>query len=130
MVPVVLSPFLVESDRDDGYQATNSISGTRLNEAIRDIPLSIEVVTREFMRDTAALDLREALRYSAGVVLESQNDGLSSDVVLNNSDRTTTWDLTEGHTKASSRSTFKIRGFLTQQALRDGFRRQYRNGCG
>lgn len=118
----ILSPFEVDASRDTGYSATNAISATRLSTAIRDIPLSLEVVTNEFMRDTGATNLREALRYSAGVVLESQYDGLQgapggpADAGAN---------LPEGQTRNPSGSTFKIRGMLTEQSLRDGFRRQH-----
>ena len=52
--PVVLSPFTVDSTKDKGYRATNSISGTRLNTAIKDLPMPIEVITGEFIRDTIA----------------------------------------------------------------------------
>ncbi|HEX2100524.1 MAG TPA: hypothetical protein VHF69_07665, partial [Candidatus Synoicihabitans sp.] len=71
---VILSPFQVDTSQDRGYRATNATSGTRLNTEIKDLPLNLEVITDQFMRDTGATDLREALRYSAGVILESQSD--------------------------------------------------------
>src|SRR5690606_38440287 len=71
---VVLSPFSVRTDKDKGYLATNSISGSRLNTAIKEIPMPIEVITEKFVRDTGSTDLRQSLRYSAGILLQSQND--------------------------------------------------------
>src|SRR3954466_7498880 len=69
---IVLSPFVVDASQDQGYRATNSISGSRLNTPIKDLPMSLEVITSEFMKDIGANDLRQALAYSAGIVTESQ----------------------------------------------------------
>jgi len=66
-----LSPFTVESTGLEGYRATNATSGTRLNTAIIDVPMSLEVVTAEFIQDTGATDLRESLQYSAGISFDS-----------------------------------------------------------
>jgi outer membrane receptor for ferric coprogen and ferric-rhodotorulic acid len=66
-----LNPFEVVTSDDVGYRAANSTAGTALNMAIRDIPISLDVVTRDFMDDTQAADLEETLRYSGGVYTES-----------------------------------------------------------
>ncbi|TVR51353.1 MAG: hypothetical protein EA425_07280 [Puniceicoccaceae bacterium] len=58
----ILSPFVVSTEGDRGYRATNTISGSRLNTAIKDIPMPIEVITEEFMRDVGAKNLRDSLR--------------------------------------------------------------------
>jgi outer membrane receptor for ferric coprogen and ferric-rhodotorulic acid len=60
--------FRVDTTRDRGYVATNSTTGTRLNLEIKSIPLPIEVVTREFIDDIGAVDVKEALEYSAGII--------------------------------------------------------------
>ncbi|BET66449.1 hypothetical protein ASA1KI_13670 [Opitutales bacterium ASA1] len=122
---VELSPFTVDAADDSGYRATNSISGTRLNAPIKDIPLNLEVITGEFVRDTGATNLREALRYSPGVVLESQFDGLSAALTTVDSPDNAQANNPESATRNQSRSTVKIRGFITDQTLRDGFRRQH-----
>lgn len=118
-----LSPFTVDASKDKGYRATNTISGTRLNSEIKDIPMPIEVITEEFLRDTGSDDLRESLRYSSGILLESQNDfgapgGSSSQTPgkVNNP---------EGLSGTAYRTSFKIRGFQTDSVLRDGFRRRH-----
>ncbi len=119
---VVLSPFTVTTDKDRGYRATNSISGTRLNTAIKDLPMPIEVITEQFLRDTGSTDLRESLRYSSGILLQTQNDYAAaagsfstSPGKINNPEATTASpDMTH----------MKIRGFETESVLRDGFRRQ------
>jgi outer membrane receptor protein involved in Fe transport len=61
---VVLSPFSVVSD-DRGYQAMNTLSGTRLNSKLEDLGASITVVTKQQMLDTAVLDINDVFRYEA-----------------------------------------------------------------
>ncbi len=115
-----LSPFEVSTEGDRGYYASNTISGSRINIALQDVPMPIEVITSEFMEDTGATDLRESLRYSAGIVLDSQNDaGAGLDDVpggVHNG---------SGATAAITNTTIKMRGFVTESALRKGYRRQH-----
>ncbi len=60
---VQLSPFQVSSNKDNGYAATSSLAGSRLNTQLRDVGASISVVTSEFMKDTGATDLQHILVY-------------------------------------------------------------------
>ena len=62
---VMLSPFQVASDADRGYQALNTLSGTRLNSKLEDLGASITVVTKQQMLDTAVLDINDVFRYEA-----------------------------------------------------------------
>lgn len=62
-----LSPFVVETSDDVGYLSTNSTSGTSLNTAIKDLPMALQVINQEFIRDYGASDLEEALTYASGV---------------------------------------------------------------
>lgn len=71
--PVVLSPFVVQETDNVGYSATTTLSGTRLNTAIRDVGASISVVTPEFMNDIAATDLGTLLSYT----LDTEVGGVS-----------------------------------------------------
>lgn len=64
---VELSVFTVSTTKDDGYTATNSISGTKLDTPIKDIPISIQVVTEELIRDLQAVTIEDATRYATGV---------------------------------------------------------------
>jgi len=119
---ISLSPFTVTTEKDQGYKATNATSGTRLNTAIKELPMPIEVITEEFLRDTGSSDLRQSLRYSSGILLQTQNDyasGAGSFSVtpgkVNNP---------EGLTASPDMTHMKIRGFESESVLRDGFRRQ------
>src|SRR6185369_17105996 len=62
---VQLSPFQVAAGTDRGYQALNTLSGTRLNSKLEDLGASITVVTKEQMLDLAALDINDVFRYEA-----------------------------------------------------------------
>ncbi|MBC9867180.1 MAG: TonB-dependent receptor plug domain-containing protein [Opitutae bacterium] len=116
-----LSPFEIDETLDDGYYASNAISGTRISAEIQDIPLSIEVITSEFIEDTGAIDLRESLRYSAGLMLQSQNDAFNADSYSGIGGV----NSAEGVTDSQTETSFKVRGFVTDNVLRNGFRRQF-----
>jgi len=64
---VVLSAFEVGTTRDRGYRATNSVSGTRINLKLMDVPQTISVLTADFIQDLGAVDLDEAVIYVSGV---------------------------------------------------------------
>lgn len=60
---VELSPFIVATQAETGYAATNTLDGSRLNTALRDTPGAISVFTREFLDDLGATNMEEILRY-------------------------------------------------------------------
>src|SRR5687767_10117994 len=60
---VQLSPFQVPADAERGYQALNTLSGTRLNSKLEDLGSSISVVTMQQMLDTAVTDLNDVFLY-------------------------------------------------------------------
>jgi outer membrane receptor protein involved in Fe transport len=62
---VQLSPFQVAAGTDRGYQALNTLSGTRLNSKLEDLGASITVITKQQMLDTASTDLNDLFRFEA-----------------------------------------------------------------
>lgn len=94
---VTLSPFEVDATRDNGYRATNSLGGTRVNTPLRDVPFNIQVVTEDLIRDLAAIDASESLKFQAGVEVGSRDGDRDTAVT--------------------------IRGFGTNWQMREGFRR-------
>ncbi len=112
--PVVLGEFRVDTTRDRGYLATNATTGTRLNMAIKDIPLPVEVITREFIDDIGAVDVKESLRYSAGIVQET----------VTTANNFTFSPSGSGNAGSVNRDSVQIniRGFNTRSFLRNGFR--------
>lgn len=64
-----------------GYVATRTSSGTRTDTPILNIPQSVSVLTREFIRDQAPQSLNDVLRYVPGVI-PHQGEGNRDDVVI------------------------------------------------
>ncbi|MGH7956980.1 MAG: TonB-dependent receptor plug domain-containing protein [Opitutaceae bacterium] len=63
---LVLSPFVVNTERDTGYAATNTLAGTRLNTSVKDIGSSISIYTKNFLNDIGATNANELLVYGVG----------------------------------------------------------------
>ncbi len=61
---VQLSPFEVSAAREAGYQATETLAGTRIRTNLGDIGASISVLTQEFLRDIGATDSSTLLQYT------------------------------------------------------------------
>ena len=61
---VVLSPFEVRTEKDQGYAASNTLSGTRLNSSLANIPASIQVLTKELILDLNVTDYEGYLNFA------------------------------------------------------------------
>jgi iron complex outermembrane receptor protein len=102
LVAVRVSPFDVSTSRDSGYRASNSVSGSRFDAPIRDLPFAIQAFTRSFIDDQKPVNVFDVARYSPGVTYRSN-------------------DFNEGNANLA------IRGFAVSsspgavQILRDGF---------
>ena len=65
---VQLSPFSITDSQDQGYRASNSIAGTRSNTPIKDVPLNIQVFTKDLSDDLGITSQIELERYNAALV--------------------------------------------------------------
>lgn len=92
---VVLNPFQVTTSGDIGYKAASSVSATRIDTPIANLPFAISAITPEFIKDTNSISLFDAVKNSAGVSSGARGFNFGSDA-------------------------FNIRGF-TQAPQRDGF---------
>jgi TonB-dependent Receptor Plug Domain len=61
---VRLSPFEVSTTRNVGYQATETLAGTRIRTDLKDVASSIQVITKEFLDDIGATDSGSLLQYT------------------------------------------------------------------
>src|SRR4051812_20046529 len=61
---IVLSPFSVSGAKDNGYAASSTLAGSRLNTSLKDVASAISVVTPEFMKDTGSTNLQQILVYT------------------------------------------------------------------
>ncbi|MBL9202269.1 MAG: TonB-dependent receptor plug domain-containing protein, partial [Opitutaceae bacterium] len=75
---IELSPFTVSDIDDKSWQATTTLIGSRTNQELIKVPVNVDVITSEFMRDLGAFSLDDAARFIAGVDvsprLETRND--------------------------------------------------------
>lgn len=60
-----LSPFEVSTEEVDGYMASSTLAGSRINTDLKDIAASISVVTEDFIEDVGAVDINDILVYMA-----------------------------------------------------------------
>jgi hypothetical protein len=63
---VVLSPFEVRGENDNGYQSTSTLAGTRLRSDLKDLANSISVINKNFMTDINATDSTSLFVYTLG----------------------------------------------------------------
>jgi hypothetical protein len=71
-VPVVLSPFVVDSSEDSGYAAKDTLAGTRIRTQLRDVGSAISVVTKKFLEDTNSRGVEDLLVYTTGTEVAGQ----------------------------------------------------------
>ena len=64
---VEMSPFVVSSDKDNGYQAASTLAGTRLNTPVKDVGASISIYTKDFLEDIGATNSSDLLIYATGM---------------------------------------------------------------
>ncbi|MBI5690427.1 MAG: TonB-dependent receptor [Verrucomicrobia bacterium] len=98
--PIVMSEFNV-AGTDDGWVATNALSGTRTNMNLRELPRSIQVVTSEFMNDIGALTLTDATDFMSGITNVGNQD------------------------QTNDNNTYQVRGFRQNKPYRNGMREPF-----
>lgn len=59
-----LSPFVITSEEDTGYAATNTLAGTRLRSDLKDLAGAVQVVTEEFLEDTGSTNAEDLFLYT------------------------------------------------------------------
>lgn len=61
---IELTPFEVTTTQDTGYQATDTLAGTRIRTDLKDVGSALSVITKEFMKDIGATDSATLLQYT------------------------------------------------------------------
>lgn len=107
--PLNLSPFVVTSEKDNGYVATNSLAGSRLNTKLADTPASISVMTKDFINDIAAISVTGAMEYA----VNAGND-INAGNTANRGDT--------GNGLIGNDFNFQVRGYRQATQTRDYFR--------
>lgn len=93
---VQLPAFTVSSAMDQGYLAANSVSATRVDTPIKNLPFAVSAFTDQFIGDVGARDLYDVVKFSPGVTIAGR-------------------DFVAGNTR------YAIRGFDQLTPQRNGF---------
>ncbi|MDP3070152.1 MAG: TonB-dependent receptor plug domain-containing protein, partial [Opitutaceae bacterium] len=64
---IELSPFVVSSNKDTGYQATSTLAGTRLNTPVKELAASISIYTKDLIEDLGATSSSDLLIFATGM---------------------------------------------------------------
>ncbi|MDX2187180.1 MAG: hypothetical protein SFV32_09625 [Opitutaceae bacterium] len=75
---IELSPFVIEADKDRGYQATQTLAGTRIRTDLKDVGSSISVITKEFMNDVGGYNNQTVLGYSLNTEVSGARGNFSA----------------------------------------------------
>jgi outer membrane receptor protein involved in Fe transport len=62
--PILLSPFEVNTEKDDGFVASSSLAGGRLAGDLKDTPVAYSVLTRDFIDALQLVDLNEMAKWA------------------------------------------------------------------
>ena len=73
---VELSMFTVSAADDKGYEAGNSVSATRINTPIKDLPFAVSAFTDKFVSDIGTRELADILKFAPSVT--SGSEGFSN----------------------------------------------------
>lgn len=110
---ISLSPFVVDAQQDRGYHATSTLSGTRIRTNLADVAASIQVVTKEMLRDTASSNSADLLVYTTNTEVGGIGGNYSA-----------TYTTSEGYTVESSnfrQPGARVRGLAAPDLTRDYF---------
>lgn len=109
---IELSPFVINEEKDSGYQATTTMAGTRIRSNLRDLGASIAVITKEFMEDMGATDGESLLSYVGNVEVGG---------VLGNFSDVNTSDQNTRGSRLDPQSSQRVRGLVSAELTRDFF---------
>ena len=80
---VELSPFEITESVDDKWSATSTLLGNRTGQELVKVPVTVDVLTRDFMNDIGVFNLEDAAAFVSGVTAvprieaKSDNDRLT-----------------------------------------------------
>jgi len=110
---VVLTPFEISTSKDTGYQATQTLAGTRIRTDLKDVGSAISVITKDFMTDIGATGSSTLLQYTTNAEVAGTRGTYAG---LGNG---TSLDETGSLRNPSSAN--RVRGLASADATRDFF---------
>jgi iron complex outermembrane recepter protein len=79
---ILLNPFDVTAGSTKGYMATNTISGTAMNTPLKEVPMTINVITSELLADMAVGDLAQAFTFNSSITQTSRQPASNRGSIL------------------------------------------------
>lgn len=76
-----LPPFVVDTRKDTGYAAQNTMSGTRLNSPLGDLGVTMTIFTPEVWNDLALSSTNDLINYTPGAQVNYNNTFFFGDAV-------------------------------------------------
>lgn len=98
---IKLAQFTVVGE-EEGYYAPAAVSGTRTKTELINLPMNLNVLTEQFIKDIGATDLVDIVTFTGGLSAST---------------------ATSGDTFGGDTTGFSLRGFGTHVPYRNGFRR-------
>lgn len=71
---IELSPFVISTRGDEGYRATNTLAGTRLNTSILETAAAVSVLTKDLLDDLGAQNTEDFLRMTTSASFDVGRD--------------------------------------------------------
>lgn len=75
---VEMTPFVVNTSEDHGWLAGSTMLSNRTNQLLKDVPITIDALTKEFLLDVGAYDAFSAAEWTANASVTSENSGIGS----------------------------------------------------
>jgi outer membrane receptor protein involved in Fe transport len=72
---VELNPFVISESTDTGYAPTETLSGTRLRTAAKDVASAISIISAEMLTDLGALNFTDVLDFLPSTARYQSNEG-------------------------------------------------------
>lgn len=110
---VVLTPFEISTAKDTGYEATETLGGTRIRTRLKDVGTSLTVVTKDFIQDVGATNSATLLQYTTNTEVSGT---LGSFAGLGNG-----WTPNETSTLRKNGYVNRVRGLSEAELTRDFF---------
>jgi outer membrane receptor for ferric coprogen and ferric-rhodotorulic acid len=110
---VYLSPFEVTSEGSIGYQARDTLAGTRLRTDLKDVANAVQVINNQFLQDTGATDTKSLLVYTTN----TEVGGIGGNFT-NVGDSTTPNDV---QARVSPQTNTRVRGLTSADNTRNFF---------
>ena len=76
---ITLSPFVVNSDHDTSWTAATTLVGSRTNQELAKVPITVDAITGDFMRDLGVYSVEDAASFVAGLTVVPRFEARTDD---------------------------------------------------